>query len=147
MQYNRRGNYRCQKYGTRGDSRDRGRDRVNYRRNFSNDRISGRDRNGSRTRERGLTFRRDNRRYQHPNLNLGTRNRSTSRVTTKRDGIRCYKCKEHDHLANECPNSVMDDSEDYESDRAAIQLSTTNAEIHQNTEGTGLFGEQEYLNL
>ena len=35
----------------------------------------------------------------------------------------------------------------YESDRAALQLIITYAEIHQNTEGTGLIGEQDYLNL
>ena len=63
----RRGNYRCQNYGTRGDSRDRGRDRVNYRRDFSNDRNSSRDINRSRTRERSLTPRRYDRIYQSPN--------------------------------------------------------------------------------
>ena len=29
----------------------------------------------------------------------------------------------------------MDDSDSYESDRAALQLITTDAEIHQNSEG------------
>ena len=108
---NRRGKYRCQNYGTRGDSRDRGRGRVNYRGDFSNDRNSSRDRNRSRTRERCLTSRRDDRRYHSPNLNLGTRNRSTSRVKMNRDRIKCFKCREYDHFANECPNSVMDDSD------------------------------------
>ena len=73
-------------------------------------------------RERSLTPRRDNRRYQSPNLKLGTRNISTSRVRTNRYRIRCYKCREYDHLANECPNFVMDDSDGYESDRAALHL-------------------------
>ena len=41
----------------------------------------------------------------------------------------------------------MDDSDGYESDRAALQLITTNAEIHQNFEGTGLIDEQDYQNL
>ena len=76
----------------------------------------------SRTRERSLTPRTDGRRYQSPNLNLGTRNRSNCRVTINRDRIRSYKCKEYDHFANECPNSVMDDSDGYESDRTALQL-------------------------
>ena len=92
-------------------------------------------------RERSLTPRRDNRRSQSPNLNLGTRNRSTSRLTTNRDRIRCYKCREYDHFANKCPNPVMDDSDCYESDRAALQLITTDAEIHQNAEGIVLSGE------
>ena len=97
-------------------------------------------------RERSMTPRRGDRRYQSPNVNLGMRNRSTLRVTTTRDRIRCYKCREYDHFANECPNSVTDDSDGYESDRAALQLISTDAEIHQNAAGTGLFGEQDYLN-
>ena len=89
----------------------------------------------------------DNRRYQSPELNLGTRNRSTSSVTTNRDRIRCYKCREYDHFANECPNSVMDDSNGYESEGAVLQLIRTDAEIHQNTEGTGPIGEQALFKL
>ena len=81
--------------------------RVNYRIDFSNDRNSSRDINRSRTRERSLTPRRNNRRYQSPNLNLGTRNRFTSRVTTNRDRIRYYKCREYDYFANECPNQLQ----------------------------------------
>ena len=79
--------------------------------------------------------------------NSGTRNRSTSRVTMNRDRIICYKCREYDHFANECPHSVMDDSEGYESYRAALQLITTDAEIHQNSEGTRSIKEQDYLNI
>ena len=91
--------------------------------------------------------RRDDRRYQSPNLNLGTRNRPISRVTMNRDRIRCYKCREYDHFINECPYSVTDDSDGLESDRAALQLITTDAEIHQNSEGTRLIKEQDYLSL
>ena len=49
---NRRESYRCQNYGTRSDSKDGGRDGVNFRRVFSNDRNNSRDRNRSRTREK-----------------------------------------------------------------------------------------------
>ena len=98
-------------------------------------------------RERSLTPRRDNRRYQSPNVNLGTRNRSSSRVTTNRNRIRYYKCKKYDHSANECPNSVTDDSDSYELHRAALQLIKTDVQIHQDVEGMGLIGEQDYLNL
>ena len=38
------------------------------------------------------------RRYQSPNLNLESRNRSTSRVTRNKDRVRCYKCREYDIL-------------------------------------------------
>ena len=133
--------YRCQNYGTRGDSRER----VNFRRDFSNDRNNSRNRNGSRIREGGLTPRRDDRRYHSPNTNLGTRNRSTSRVTINRDRIRCYKCREYDHFANECPNTVTDDSDHYESGIAALQLITAEAEIHDNFDATRLNEEQDYL--
>ena len=64
-----------------------------------------------------------------------------------KDRIRCYKHREYDHFANKCPNSVTYDSDGYESDRAALQLITPEAEIHQKAEGTGLIGEQDYLNL
>ena len=47
-----------------------------------------------------------------------------------RDRVRCYKCKEYDHFANGCPNSVMDDSDGYESDRAALELIAMDAEIY-----------------
>ena len=114
----RGGSYRCQNYDNRSDSRDRA--RQNFRRNFSND---SRDRNRSRTRERSLTPRRNDRRHDSPNTNLGTRNRSNSRVTTNTDRVRCYICREYDHFANECPNTVADDSDGYESDRVALQLS------------------------
>ena len=55
-----------------------------------------------------------------PNTNLEARNRSNSRVTTSRDRIRCYRCREYYHIANECPNAVADDSDCYESDRVAL---------------------------
>ena len=94
-----------------------------------------------------MTTRRDDRRYQSPNLNLEARNRSTSRVTMNRDRIGCYICREYDHFANECPNSVMHDSDGYESDRSAFQLITADAEIQQNSEETRLIKKQDYLNL
>ena len=41
----------------------------------------------------------------------------------------------------------MDDSDGCESDKAALQLITTDAEIHQKSEGTRPIEEQDYLNL
>ena len=78
------------------------------------------------------------RKYQSPNLNVGTRNRSTSRVTMNRDRMRCYECREYDHFAKECPNLVTDDPDGYESDRGALQLIIAEAEIHENLDGTRL---------
>ena len=34
-----------------------------------------------------------------------SRSRSGSRVSTNRDRIRCYKCREYDHFMRYCPNS------------------------------------------
>ena len=43
--------------------------------------------------------------------------RSGSRISTNRDRIRCFKCREYDHFANECPNQTVDSS-DRDSDSA-----------------------------
>ena len=32
--------------------------------------------------------------------------RSSSRTSTNRDRVQCFKCREYDHFANECPNLV-----------------------------------------
>ena len=34
-----------------------------------------------------------------------SRLRSGSRASTNRDRIRCYKCREYDHFARDCPTS------------------------------------------
>ena len=113
------------------------------RSNFSND-----NRDRSRSRERSLTPRgNNNRRYNSPNVNLGTRGRSNSKVTTHRDRIRCFRCREYDHFAIECPNVGTDESDGYELDRAALQLMTRKAEIHDDFDIAGLNEKTDYLNL
>ena len=64
-----------------------------------------------------------------------------------RDRVRCFRCREHDHSANKCPNMGTDDSDGYESDRAALQLMTTEADIHENCDTVRLTKESDYLNL
>ena len=64
-----------------------------------------------------------------------------------RERVRCYKCRVYHHFTNECPNSNMDDADGYESDRAALQLITTNAEMQQYSEGIRPIEEQDHLNL
>ena len=39
-------------------------------------------------------------------LESSTRSRLNSRVSKNRDRVRCFKCREYDHFANECPNLV-----------------------------------------
>ena len=34
--------------------------------------------------------------------------RSSLRADTNRDRIRCFKCREYGHIANDCPNSDME---------------------------------------
>ena len=84
----------------------------------------------------------DDRWYDGPNMNSGTRSRSNSRVTTNRDRIRCFKYRKYYHFANECPNVGTDDSDGYESDRPALQFMTTEEEIHYNFDTTGLMRKQ-----
>ena len=38
-----------------------------------------------------------------------SRSHSNSRFSTNRDRVRCFKCREHDHFANECQNLVIED--------------------------------------
>ena len=62
-----------------------------------------------------------------------------SRTSTNRDRIRCFKCREYDHFANECPNLIPDNS-DRESDSArSVSLYLVDSD-------TGSDAEQ-YLNI
>ena len=63
-----------------------------------------------------------------------------------RDRIRCFRCREYDHFANECPNTGIDDSEGYESDSAALQL-ITDIEAHDNYDIARFTEEVDHLNL
>ena len=73
---------------------------------------------------------------------MRTRSDSSSRsqlnlsVSTNRDRLRCFKCREYDHFANECPNLVIEES-DRKSDsvrQASLQIlahSDTGSEVEQ----------------
>ena len=65
--------------------------------------------------------------------------RSRSRTSTNRDRIRCFRCREYDHFANECSNLVPDNS-DRQSD------STRLVSLHLADSDTGSDMEQ-YLNI
>ena len=64
-----------------------------------------------------------------------------------RDRIRCYKCREYDHFANECPNIVTSDSEGHESDNTALQVMSTDAEPCDTHDIVSYMEDTEYLNL
>ena len=59
----------------------------------------------------------------------------------------CIRESVRDHFANECPNVCTDDSDGYESDRAALQLMTTEADVYDNFDTARLIEESHYLNL
>ena len=52
-----------------------------------------------------------------------------------RDRIRCFRCREYDHFANECPNLLTDDSDrDSNGAPASLQMladSDTGSEVEQ----------------
>ena len=95
---NVRQNYNGNGYreNSRREYRQDSRERYRNERNNSNDRFS--DRN--RSRDRYFT-----RSYGRNRSSNSSRSRSGSRVSTNRDRIRCYECREYDHLARNCPNS------------------------------------------
>ena len=70
-----------------------------------------------------------------------------SRITTNRDRIRCYKCREYDQFANECPNVGTSDSEGHKSDNTALQVMTTDTESCDTHDMIRFMEETEYLNL
>ena len=62
-------------------------------------------------------------------------------MSTNRDRIRCYRCREHDHFTVECPNTATDEELDH-SDMKQVTLQMLLQEnIPINLEG------QEYLKL
>ena len=110
--YQPRTNDRNGSYGTDRDTRQnyqgsgsrgnfRGNNRQDSRERYRNKRYSNHDsRNRKRSEER--TFIRN---YRRDRSSSNDRSRLGSRVSTNRDRIRCYVCREYDHFARDCPNS------------------------------------------
>ena len=49
----------------------------------------------------------------------------TQRASTNRDRLRCYRCGEYDHFAQECPNTPMDNEMGHsDSEQASLQMLT-----------------------
>ena len=65
--------------------------------------------------------------------------RSGSRASTNRDRIRCFKCREYGHFANECPNLITEDLDKESNSARSVSL-------HLADSDTGLDTEQ-YLNI
>ena len=119
--------------------------RLNYRQNaqwtFRN-RSQSRNRNGNQdnyyTRGRGRDTH-DNRSAQPRREE--SRSRSNSRVSTNCDCVRCYRCREYDNFASECPNTPTEEEPDYDdADPASLQMMMQDYFPIDS-------GEVEYLNL
>ena len=56
--------------------------------------------------------------------------------------MRCYRCREYDHFASECPNTPTDEEADYEdADPASLQIMSPSYGPDDSE------GENDYLNL
>ena len=77
-----------------------------------------------------MTIREVDSRDRHDNRPIQPRreeswSRSNSRVSTNHDCVRCYRCREYDHFASECPNTPTDEEPDYaDADPAFLQMMT-----------------------
>ena len=89
----------------------------------------------------------NNRQNMNSRFGSRSRSRSNSRIRTNRDRVRCYKCREYDHYANECPNAITSDSEGHESDNAALQVMATDMESGDTQDSDSYIEDTEYLNL
>ena len=119
-----RGNYK------RGNFRARG----NFQGRYNNSRL---DRNweNERTWRQSRSRERDkDRRSQSPSSS-----RSRSRTSTNRDRIRCFKCREYDHFASECPNLFPDSSDREKESARSVSLHLTDSDSGSDTE--------RYLNI
>ena len=73
----------------------------------------------------------------------GSRSRSTSRVSTNRETIRWYKCKEYDNFVIECPNCVTDEDSDQNNlNHSTLQTLTQNSLL-----GSDMHESIEFLKL
>ena len=68
-------------------------------------------------------------------------------MTTNRDRIGCFRCREYDHFANECSNTGIDDSDGNKSDSVMLQLMTTEIETHESFDTTQMMEDTNHLNL
>ena len=52
---------------------------------------------------------RDKHNHDPEQRRIGEIDQDSKRVSVNRDRIRCYKCREYDHYARECPNTITDE--------------------------------------
>ena len=107
-------------YQNFGRQNSKGEYRGNYR-----DEDYNRERGRSRSRERSFSRTISNNSRKSDRSISNSRSRSGSRSCTNRDRIRCYKCRDYDHFASDCPNSVTDkDSDQDDPSHSALKMLT-----------------------
>ena len=74
--------------------------RQNSREEYRSERYGNSNRDRNRSRERTFTGN-----YRRDRSSSNDRSRSVSRASINGDRIRCYACREYDHLMRDCPNS------------------------------------------
>ena len=93
--------------------------RLNYRQN-----AQWTFRNRSQSRNRNENYDNDYTRGSSRDRNNSQREESmsqfNSRVSTNCDRVRCYRCREYDHFASECPNTPTDEETDYEEAESSL---------------------------
>ena len=82
----------------------RQKNRGGYRENYRDENFE-RGRSRSTARQCSGNLRRNNR-------SSSSRSRSGSRVSTNRDRIRCYKCREHNHFTKDCLTTKVEKEAD-----------------------------------
>ena len=91
---------------------------------------------------RGRSRDRYNERFAQSHGRDESRSRSNSRISTNHDHVRCYRCREYDHFASECPNMPTDEEPDCDDvDPTSLQMMTQD---HYPIDSEG---EIKYLNL
>ena len=113
---------------------------VIFRRGNFQGRISSNfRRNNSRNREDRRTWRQSRSRERERRARSPSSSRSSSRTSMNRDRVQCFKCREYDHFANECPNLVPKDSDRESDGTRSISLHLADSDMGSDVE--------QYLNI
>ena len=116
-----------------GHGRSTFRGRGNFRGRFNSNRMNRNWENRRKWRQSRSRERVRDRRSRSPSSS-----RLRSRASTNRERIRCFKCREYDHFANECPNLTPDTDRENDSARS-VSLHLADSDTGSDTE--------QYLNI
>ena len=132
--------YRSYSRNRKDSNRGYGRSRGNIRRGNFRGRYNNRgrynDREVNRTWENRRIWRqsRPRERSRESQSRSPSSSRSRSRTNTNRDRIRCFRCREYDHFANECPNQATDDSDKESDDARSLSLHLADSDVGSDVE-------------